>query len=141
MKSRGTWSVGEVAERFGLEAHVLRYWEQVGLLTPGRDGAGRRRYRDEDLVRVGVVLRSKAAGMTLEQVKIMLDSGAPERHRVLVDHLADLDRRMAEMAHARDMALHALSCRSHDVATCPRFRAHVADLLDGRPWAHAREAS
>jgi MerR family copper efflux transcriptional regulator len=123
--------VGEVAERFGLETHVLRYWEDVGLLSPGRDGAGRRRYDTDDLVRVGVVLRSKAAGMTLDQVKVMLDAGAADRHRVLVDHVADLDRRMDDMAHSRAMALHALSCRSHDVATCPRFRAHVQDLLDG----------
>ena len=45
MKSRDAqWSVGEIADRFGLETHVLRYWEDRGLLTPSRNAAGRRLY-------------------------------------------------------------------------------------------------
>ena len=131
MKSSDTWSVGETAGRFGLETHVLRYWEDENLLHPARDGAGRRRYGRDDVVRVGVIVRSKAAGMTLEQVRVMLDAESYDRHRVLEAHIADLDRRMAEMAASREMTLHALSCRAHDIATCPGFQAHVKDVLDG----------
>ena len=54
------------------------------------------------------------------------------RHRVLEQHIADLERRMAEMERSREMAQHALHCRAHDIATCPRFRAHVQDIVDGR---------
>ena len=125
------WSIGEVARRFGLETHVLRHWEDVGLLLPERDGAGRRRYGRADVVRIAVVMRSKLAGMSLDQIAVLLDSGSPDRHRILLDHIADLDRRMADMQHARDMAVHAYECRAHDVATCPRFRGHVADLVSG----------
>jgi MerR family copper efflux transcriptional regulator len=131
MKSSETWSVGEVARRFGLETHVLRYWEDEKLLHPARDAAGRRRYGRDDVVRVGVIMRSKAAGMTLEQVRVMLDAEAFDRHQVLEAHIADLDRRMAEMAASREMTLHALQCRAHDIATCPGFREHVQDVLDG----------
>lgn len=135
MKSsrRGTdWSIGEVADRFGLETHVLRHWEDVGLLLPARDAAGRRRFGRDDIYRIAVVLRSKAAGMSLDQIGVLLDSEAPGRHQILQDHIADLDRRMGEMQHARDMAVHAYECRAHDVAACPRFREHVEDLLEGR---------
>ena len=125
------WSIGEVARRFGLETHVLRHWEDVGLLLPERDGAGRRRFGRADVVRIAVVIRSKLAGMSLDQIAVLLDSGAPDRHRILQDHIADLDRRMADMQHARDMAVHAYECRAHDVATCPRFREHVEDLVSG----------
>lgn len=126
------WSIGEVADRFGLETHVLRHWEDVGLLAPDRDSAGRRRFGRGDVVRIAVVIRSKAAGMSLDQIAVLLDSGAPDRHRILQDHIADLDRRMAEMQHAREMAVHAYECRAHDVASCPNFKKHVEDLLDGR---------
>ncbi len=125
------WSIGDASARFGLETHVLRHWEDVGLLAPGRDGAGRRRYGRDDLVRIAVVVRSKAAGMGLEQIAVLLDSESPGRHRVLQDHIADLDRRMAEMQVARAMAVHAYECRAHDVANCPRFREHVEDLVSG----------
>ncbi|MBZ5738087.1 MerR family transcriptional regulator [Nocardioides mangrovi] len=126
-----TLSIGDAAARFGLDTHVLRHWEDVGLLQPGRDGADRRRYVRDDLVRIAVILRSKAAGMTLEQIAVMLDAGAPERHRVLEEHIADLDRRMEEMRRSREMTEHALSCRAHDIATCPRFKAAVEDLVEG----------
>src|ERR1044072_9029035 len=103
-----TLSIGELAGRFALETHVLRHWEDVGLLDPVRDSADRRRYDRDDLVRVGVILRSKAAGMSLEQIGVMLAAGAADRHRVLEAHLADLDRRMEEMRRSRAMAEHAL---------------------------------
>jgi len=125
-------SIGQMASRFGLETHVLRHWEDVGLLAPARDTAGRRRYTDDDLVRIAVILRSKAAGMSLERIGAMLDADAPERHRLLEEHVADLERRMAEMLRSREMTLHALRCRAHDIATCPRFRAGVQDILDGK---------
>lgn len=123
------WSVGEVAARFELPTNVLRHWETVGLLAPARDAAGRRRYGQDDVVRIAVIQRSKAAGMSLEQIAVLLDDGSAGRHEVLQQHLDDLDRRMEEMRRSREMTEHAMGCRSHDIATCPRFRASVADVL------------
>jgi MerR family transcriptional regulator, copper efflux regulator len=69
--------------------------------------------------------------MSLDQILVLLDSGAPERHQVLEAHIADLDRRMEEMRRSREMTEHALRCRAHDIATCPRFSAIVEDLVTG----------
>ncbi|MGH3447826.1 MAG: MerR family transcriptional regulator [Nocardioidaceae bacterium] len=130
MKSNATsWSIGEIADRFGLGTHVLRHWETVGLLNPVRDSAGRRRFGDAEVTRVAVIIRSKAAGMTLDQIYALLDGRAADRREVLTAHVQDLDRRMAEMARSREMTLHTLDCRAHDIATCPNFAAGVADIL------------
>lgn len=131
MKSspRHPWSVGEVAERFDLPTNVLRHWESVGLLTPERDTAGRRRYGEDEIVRIAVIQRSKAAGMNLEQIGVLLDDGSRGRHEVLYAHLADLDRRMVEMQRSKEMTEHAVRCSAHDITTCPRFRAGVEDVL------------
>lgn len=123
------WSVGEVAERVDLPANVLRHWESVGLLTPARDDAGRRRYDEDDVVRIAVIQRSKAAGMTLDQIAVLLDDSSWGRHLVLQSHIDDIDRRMEEMRRSREMTAHALRCRSHDITTCPRFRSSVDDVL------------
>ncbi|MEV4736107.1 MULTISPECIES: MerR family transcriptional regulator [unclassified Microbacterium] len=123
------WSVGEVAERFDLPTNVLRHWESVGLLDPPRDSAGRRRYGEDEVVRIAVIQRSKAAGMTLDQIAVLLDDSARGRHEVLQQHLDDIDRRMEEMRRSREMTEHAMGCRAHDIATCPRFRAGVDDVL------------
>src|SRR5438094_10357713 len=47
---RSGLTVGEAAAKVGLSVHTLRWYEQEGLVSPvGRDAAGRRRYRSEDL--------------------------------------------------------------------------------------------
>ena len=124
-----TWSVGEVAERFELPTNVLRHWETVGLLEPARDSAGRRRFVRDDIVRVATIQRNKDAGMTLDQIAVLLDAGAPERHSILQAHLDDLDRRMEQMRISREMTEHAFNCRSHDLSSCPGFQRHVSDLM------------
>lgn len=130
MKSN-LWSIGDTAARFGLPTHALRHWEDVGLLHPRRDGANRRLYGPDDIVRVAVILRNKAAGMSLEQIGVLLDREARDRHDVLAAHVAELDRRMVELQRSREMTEHALRCRAHDVTSCPRFRQHVEDVIDG----------
>jgi DNA-binding transcriptional MerR regulator len=128
---KSSHSIGDGAARFSLPTHVLRHWEDVGLLRPERDSGDRRRYRDDDLVRIGVIVRNKNAGMSLEQIGVLLDEQAPERHRVLEEHLADLERRMADMERSRRMTEHALRCRSHDITTCPRFREIIDEVVAG----------
>ncbi|WP_194396965.1 MerR family transcriptional regulator [Microbacterium atlanticum] len=128
---KSSLSIGDAAARFTLPTHVLRHWEAVGLLRPQRDAGDRRRYGDDDLVRIGVIVRSKNAGMSLEQIGVLLDEQAPERHRVLEEHLAELGRRMADMEKSRRMTEHALRCRSHDITTCPRFRAIMEEVVAG----------
>lgn len=127
----GTWSIGEVASRFDLPTNVLRHWESEGLLQPRRDSGGRRRYGEEEVVRIAVILRNRAAGMSLERIGMLLDEGRSGRHEALFAHLADLEARMAEMAISKAMTEHAIRCRAHDILDCPRFRAHVDDVLAG----------
>ena len=125
-------SIGDTAASFGLDTHVLRHWEDKGLLQPERDPADRRLYGDDDLVRIAVILRSKAAGMTLDQIAVLLDDDhGPKRHAVLQEHIAELDRRMAEMQLSRAMTVHAFECEAHDVTRCPGFRATIQDVLAG----------
>lgn len=135
-----SWTIGELAQRFDLATHVLRHWEDMGLLAPERDGGGRRRYREADLYRVAVILSSKAAGMSLEQIRHLVDGAADGRRAILVGHLAEIDARVAELERSRFLTRHALECRAHDISTCPNFRAHVADLVEGaaRGFPHGR---
>lgn len=137
MKSNGRvvgsvrWSIGDLATRFDLPTNVLRHWETKGLLQPQRDGADRRFYGEDDAYRVATILSSKAAGMSLETIAKLVDGDSPDRHQILMDHLAELDRREEEIQRSRHLTRHALECRAHDITTCPGFQAHVADIVDG----------
>ncbi|TYL55346.1 MerR family transcriptional regulator [Nocardioides sp. BGMRC 2183] len=125
------WSIGDLAARFDLPTHVLRHWETKGLLRPQRDSADRRYYVEDDAYRVAVILSSKAAGMSLDQIAGLIDGTTANRHALLVAHLDELDRRQAEIERSRHLTRHALECRAHDVSTCPHFQAHVADIVAG----------
>ncbi|TDQ53779.1 MerR family transcriptional regulator [Actinorugispora endophytica] len=121
--SAAEMSIGELAERFGLAAHVLRHWESVGVLRPDRRVNGRRRYTADHLTRVALILRGKDAGLTLEQMRDVLDApGGPDRRELLTVHLGELDARIARLQLARRIVEHAASCSSDDFLTCPRVR-------------------
>jgi DNA-binding transcriptional MerR regulator len=62
--------ISEAAERTGLSAHTLRYWERAGLLEPvSRNGSGHRRYAEEDLERIKFLTKLRATGMPIRQVR------------------------------------------------------------------------
>nr|MDT0662930.1 MerR family transcriptional regulator [Micromonospora sp. DSM 115978] len=63
-------SVGEAAERVGLTTYTLRWYEQEGLVAPvGRDSAGRRRYRPEDVDWLVLLTRLRRTGMPVRDMR------------------------------------------------------------------------
>ena len=66
-----TYSIAEAAERLGLSADTLRYYERDGLLveTPGRAPSGHRRYTESDLGWIVLITRLRATGMPIRTVR------------------------------------------------------------------------
>jgi DNA-binding transcriptional MerR regulator len=61
------FQIGEVAESLGLSLRTIRYYEEIGLVTPsGRTEGGFRLYTDADIQRLGLVKALKPVGLTLE---------------------------------------------------------------------------
>jgi MerR family copper efflux transcriptional regulator len=122
-------TIGEVARRFGLATHVLRHWEAVGLLVPGRDSTGQRRYTDADLTRVALILLAKRAGFGLRDIHALLETGNPmDRPEILKRHVADLTDRIARATAAKELIEHALACPT-PFDECPHARERVAAVI------------
>jgi DNA-binding transcriptional MerR regulator len=101
--------IGDVAKQAGLTVKTLRYYEQLGLLAPAhRRESGYRTYEAADLERVRFIKGAKALGLTLAEIKEIIevwDSGQRPCSRVgafLDDKLTQLDRRIAELTAFRD---------------------------------------
>lgn len=123
-------TIGQVADHFGLPAHVLRHWESVGLLAPARVGSGRRYTRD-DLVRVASIVRAKQAGLSLPDIRDFLTSAhTAARKDVLRRNHRALQARMAALRSALDFLEAGLNCSHEDITTCPNYRAHLVELVD-----------
>lgn len=123
-------AIGQVAEHFGLDTHVLRHWEAVGLLAPTRNASGQRRYRPVDLYRVAAILRGKEADLALDDIRAMTtDSDPATRTMTLRRHRDDLAQRIAQAQDALALIEVALQCQHGDIATCPHFQALLADRV------------
>ncbi len=62
------YSIGELAEEFGITSRTLRLYEEEGLLDPRRDGT-RRIYDERNRVRLRLVLRGKRLGWSLSEIR------------------------------------------------------------------------
>lgn len=125
--TNGRLTIGQLATRFGLATHVLRHWEAVGLLTPATRVNGRRRYRQEHVDRVAMIMRGKEAGLSLSDIREIHDApDAASRHRVLTRHHEALEDRISQAQIAKAMVEHALKCTADDFTRCPNFLRIVA---------------
>ncbi|GAA4086178.1 hypothetical protein GCM10022214_52860 [Actinomadura miaoliensis] len=133
MKSSEELAIGELAERFGLPTHVLRYWESRGLLAPARRAGGQRTYERADLERVALILMGKEAGFTLEELRTLLSSPSPMDHRDLLRrHVEELERRISRARAAKELVEHALAC-PHTFAECEHARQRIAARIPPAP--------
>lgn len=66
------FGIGELAAEFGVSARAVRFYEDKGLLAPRRVNGGRV-YTRRDRVRLSLILRGKAMGMSLEEIRHILD--------------------------------------------------------------------
>jgi DNA-binding transcriptional MerR regulator len=77
----GGLSRKEAAERLGVGAATLLYYERRGMNSPSRDpGNGYRLYAKADIARLALVLKAKGLGLTLREISGLLagiESGAP----------------------------------------------------------------
>lgn len=85
--------MSEVAERFGVSANTLRYYERVGLLDPvERDSGGRRVYDDHAMAGIVFVTRLRATGMSIRTLREYMDLAragthtAERRREILREH-------------------------------------------------------
>ena len=125
--------IGEVAAEAGVPAKTIRFWEDEGLVpAPGRTPSGYRDYGPEAVERLVFVRHAQAGGLTLGQIRQVLEIGdsgdAPCEHvgRVVADRLAEVETRIAELAETR-RHLQALARRAaaQDPADCRGYCAII----------------
>jgi DNA-binding transcriptional MerR regulator len=67
-----TYSISQIAREFDVTPRALRFYEDKGLLTPGRDGLNRV-YTHRDRGRLQIILRCKCVGLSLIEIREVLD--------------------------------------------------------------------
>ena len=75
---RGEFSISELAREFAVTPRAIRFYEDQGLLSPRRDGQ-RRIYTPRDRTRLKLTLRGKRLGLTLSEIRELIDMYEPGR--------------------------------------------------------------
>lgn len=100
-----TYTIGELAREFDLTTRAIRFYEDCGLIAPQRSGRNRV-YTARDRTRLKLTLRGKRLGLTLAEVKELVDMYESPRDTqpqlkkflvVLAAHRAQLEQQMADL--------------------------------------------
>ena len=119
-------NVKEASQATGLPAKTIRYYEDVGLVTPLRAENGYRVYRANDLQKLAFVGRARGLGFSLEDCRKLL-SLYEDQSRTSADvkalaksHVAEIDLKLKEL-HAIKRELNRLvdACHGDDRPDCP----------------------
>ncbi|GAA1282854.1 hypothetical protein Psi02_31270 [Planotetraspora silvatica] len=102
-------TIAQMAERTGLSADTLRYYEKAGLIEPvGRSAGNQRRYAATDLDWVEFLLRLRTTGMSIADMqrfaRLRADGKATvaDRLAVLREHRSGLDERIRALQQNAD---------------------------------------
>ena len=120
--------IATVAQRSGVPASTLRYYEEKGLIASvGRHGL-RRVFDAAVLERLSLIALGRAAGFSLEEIATMFGAdGRPDIDRKLLAAKArELDRTILRLGALRDGLKHAARCPASSHMECPTFRKLLA---------------
>jgi DNA-binding transcriptional MerR regulator len=95
--------IAEAADLVGLTPHTLRYYEQQGLVRPGRDASGYRAYSAADLRRLVFLARMRLSGMPMRELRRYIglveqgDATTGERRAIMIEQRERIRRRVREL--------------------------------------------
>ena len=103
-----TYTISDLAREFDLTTRAMRFYEDMGLLQPEREGPGGRNrvYTARDRTRLKLTLRAKRLGLSLVEAKEIIDSydsprdTAPQLKKfltVLTEHRKKLEAQMIDL--------------------------------------------
>ena len=118
-----TYTISDLAKEFDLTTRAMRFYEDMGLLQPGREGPGGRNrvYSARDRTRLKLTLRAKRLGLSLTEAKEIIDSydsprdTAPQLKKflaVLADHRKKIEAQLVDLrANLDELRVHEKEAR------------------------------
>lgn len=125
-KEPSEYSIGDLAREFDVTPRAIRFYEDHGLLAPRREGQ-RRIYSARDRTRLKLTLRGKRLGLTLAEVRELIDMYEPGR-----DQRPQLARFLAVLeSHQRSLEVQRADIEAQ-LAEISAFEARIRKQLQGK---------
>jgi DNA-binding transcriptional MerR regulator len=125
--------ITEVAQRAGVPASTLRFYEEKGLFASiGRRGL-RRQFDPGVLERLALIALGRTAGFSLDEIaRMFAPDGRPRIDRqMLAAKAEELDRTIRKLSVLRDFLRHAAACPAPSHMECSTFRRILRAAASG----------
>ncbi|MEI2383947.1 Cu(I)-responsive transcriptional regulator [Breoghania sp. JC706] len=119
-------NIGTAARQTGLPAKTIRYYEEIGLISPERQDNGYRDYGDEHIHKLRFLRRARSLGFGIEDCRQLL-SLYEDRGRASADvkllakqRITEIDAKLEELSSLRDTLARLIhACHGDDRPDCP----------------------
>ena len=119
-------NIGEVAERSGLPAKTIRYYEDIGLVKPLRDTNGYRAFRETEAHMLTFLGRARALGFSIEDCRALMalyedeSRASADVKRIANLQLDAIDQKITDLKDMRDTLSHLVrECAGDGRPDCP----------------------
>jgi MerR family redox-sensitive transcriptional activator SoxR len=120
-----TMRIGEVARKAGVNVSLVRYYDRIGLLPAAERVSGQRRYDASALRRLAVIDVAQRAGLSLDEIKDLLEHGndpMSDRLRELAARrLPEIDALIERAQRVRSWLADAQTCGCDAIDDCRLF--------------------
>lgn len=119
-------NVGEAAQRSGLPSKTIRYYEDIGLIAPGRAGNGYRDYSADDIHRLAFLRRARGLGFSIEDCRQLMalyrdrSRASHDVKEIALAHVVAIEDKIVELQSMRttlQKLVHA--CHGDNRPDCP----------------------
>ncbi|MBD8065399.1 Cu(I)-responsive transcriptional regulator [Devosia sp. PTR5] len=129
-------NIGQAAERSGVSAKMIRYYEEIGLIEPpGRTESNYRVYGEDEVHILRFIKRARTLGFSIEETTLLLglwqdkSRTSSEVRDIASDHIAALETKIGELQGMVKTLRHLVHCcHGDDRPDCP-----ILDDLAGAP--------
>jgi MerR family transcriptional regulator, redox-sensitive transcriptional activator SoxR len=118
---KSSLTIGELAQLTNRSASSIRYYEAIGLLPAPARVSGRRRYPPQAARTLTVIDTAQRAGLTLEEIKPLLDNETERLRAIAVRKLPEVEALIARAEIARRWLEAAARCECPSLDECGLF--------------------
>lgn len=160
-------NIGSAAHASSVSAKMIRYYEDIGIMSPAsRRANGYRAYTDADVHTLRFIKRARSLGFPVEQIRQLVALWRDPRRssekvkRIALAHVSELEHKIAELRSMTEVLKHlAAHCRGDQRPECPILdglvepeaschappargaRAYPARIIDSRRAPNRRSGS
>ena len=116
--------IGEVARRSGLNTSTLRYYEDIGLISPPERRSGQRIYYEDIFTRLKIIKLAQETGFTLGEIQRLLSSTDSHKAAMVAwvslanDKLDEIEAMIAHYQSMKQLLQRGLECQCIDLEEC-----------------------